>query len=600
MTEQLQTEQSAAPSSTPVDFSWKRFFSEVFVPRKGNEIEEHLSWGFPGRVPSLDSISAEMPRPWLFARCLLFSVISCVILWYALKETENVKLVPAFIAFGCFAVPCSVMILFYETNIFKDVSIVRVIAAFLAGAVMSLCLTVPLTWLAVRIGLPSDAAWVAGPVEEPAKLLIALLLLRFVKRKTVFCGLLVGSAVGAGFAAFESAGYALLAAFDGMFMGFENQMRDLNLFGYTKQSGNVPIIEQVTAIVILRGMLSPFCHVAWTALTTAAICQATGGRPLTWTACKDSRFYVIFALVVGIHIIWNSPVGFRLGWVKYGILGLIAWTAVAAMLKNGLRQAKSMKLALAAGDTSVLDAMGCSTRVKPDTDLWYQRGDDVHGPLKIAQLIDMVESGVLPKNALLSDGIQWHPYTWWIGEDHVAPGDKIREPSEIWAWSLVWWPVVIGGLVWFLKSLWPLTAFPVVLVGIALIDRAANRGGRNRKWPTSVAAILPPVYLALRRRALGEAPLKFILGSVVTVGIVGYVAFSFWLTFFTDKGRVMTLVNEELAAKGIMTECIDARHLRTVSPSVQLLTVRFSTGRESTVTWIRNGNTSKVQIETMP
>lgn len=584
-----------------VEFSWKMLFSEVLVSRNGIEIEERLSWGFPGRVPPLESVVAEMPRPWLFARCLLFSLLGSVILWYTLAKTENVNLVPAFMLFGCFAMPCSVMVLFYETNIFKDVSFIRTIGGFLVGAVMSLCLAMPLYWLAGKLGFSLEQAWVAGPVEETAKLIAALFLLRFTRHKTVFCGLLVGSAVGAGFAAFESAGYALNAAFDGQIAGLMGQMSDLTHYGYSERSAVDPIISQVTGIVVVRGVMSPFAHVAWTALSTAAICRATGGRPLTWAACKDPRFYGMFILVIVLHMVWNSPLGRTLDWwIKPGILGLIAWTSLAAMLKNGLRQARSMKIALAVGDTSVMAAMGRMPRTSKEQDLWYQRGSDVHGPLKLHQLAEMVESAVLPRAALVSDGSQWRPFEWWMGEDTSGHPDGGKLRSDLWAWGLVWWPVIVAGVALLLRNPWALAAFPILLVGMALIDRAANRVTLQKKWPTSIAAVIPPLYLSLRRKLLKESPLKLILGTVVTTGILTLAGFSLWSVYGTDEGRVLVMVNTQLTKKGYSAECVEVTMIRTVTPGIKVLRARYSNGESSNVTLIRKGGEAKVEIESMP
>ena len=578
-------------------FSWKLFFSEVFVSRKGDVIEERLSWGFPGRVPSLEDVSTEMPRPWLFARCLLFGLLGCLILWYALNKTEEVNFVPAFMMFGCFAVPCSVMVLFYETNIFRDVSFVRTGGGFLAGAVMSLCLTIPLTWLADRLGLPSEA-WVAGPVEEPAKLIAALFLLRFVKRKTVFCGLLVGSAVGAGFAAFESAGYALRAAFQGAFIGVGSQMRDLTLFGYTNQTGVVPIIDLVTNIVLWRGILSPFTHVVWTALTTAAICRATGGRRLTWKACRDPRFLGVFALVVGLHMFWNSPVTFENPWLKLSILGLVAWLAVGATLNNGLRQAKAMKLALAAGDRGFDLGASKSARVDAEAPLWYSRGGEVHGPLKITQISEMVDTGIFEKSVLVSDGSDWHPYLWWMGENSESV-DGSREPTELWAWALVWWPVVIAGLVYFLRSPWPVTGFPVVLVLLALLDRSSNKRGKNQIWPTSLAALIPPVYLFMRTKCTKDGGVKFVAGTLVTGLVLALVLIGAWQVYGTEEGKVVRLVNKQFEAKNVGVECLEADFERRVSSSVKTYSVKLSNGERRKVTLLSSAGGMKVTVEGM-
>lgn len=87
---------------------------------------------------------------------------------------------------------------------------------------------------------------------------------------------------------------------------------------------------------------------------------------------------------------------------------------------------------------------------------------------------------------------------------------------------------------------------------------------------------------------------------VVMACVVALVSFSVWTTFFTDEGRVMNLVNEDLASLGVDGECVEAKSIRSLTPGVKLMNVRYSNGKASTVTWIRQGKVSKVEIESMP
>ena len=68
--------------------------------------------------------------------------------------------------------------------------------------------------------------------------------------------MLFGAAIGAGFACFESAGYAfhyLLTAPESLF---------------SDQRFNVPA---ATEVIVVRGLLAPFGHVVWTALAAGAL-----------------------------------------------------------------------------------------------------------------------------------------------------------------------------------------------------------------------------------------------------------------------------------------------------------------------------------------
>ena len=91
-----------------------------------------------------------------------------------------------------------------------------------------------------------------GLIEETSKLLVPLALLIPLRRhRTAADGLIIGVACGAGFAALETMGYA---------------------FTTLIHSGGS--ITDTVDILLLRGVLSPAGHMAWTGITAAALYAA--------------------------------------------------------------------------------------------------------------------------------------------------------------------------------------------------------------------------------------------------------------------------------------------------------------------------------------
>lgn len=122
-------------------------------------------------------------------------------------------------------------------------------------------------------------------------------------------GLLFGAAVGAGFPAFESAGYAL-------HVGLSNSNAMKNT---------------------MRGMFSPFGHIAWTAMCGAVLWRVKGARKFSFEMVKDSRFLKIFFLAVVLHIIRNTP--WRLPFYgKFAVLGVAAWVVLLALIQDGPKE----------------------------------------------------------------------------------------------------------------------------------------------------------------------------------------------------------------------------------------------------------------------
>jgi RsiW-degrading membrane proteinase PrsW (M82 family) len=129
-------------------------------------------------------------------------------------------------------------------------------------------------------------------------------------------GLLFGAAVGAGFAIFESAGYAFNALLDNR------------------------SLDAMTANIQLRAMLSPFGHVAWTAISAGALWRARQGQPLKAAHFFDASFLKAFCIPVGLHMIWNAPLPSPF-YARHLALGAAGWFVVFGLVQQGLRQVRA-------------------------------------------------------------------------------------------------------------------------------------------------------------------------------------------------------------------------------------------------------------------
>lgn len=134
-------------------------------------------------------------------------------------------------------------------------------------------------------------------------------------------GLLFGAAVGAGFSAFESAGYVFLALHEGEEFGSETTM-------------------------VLRAFLSPFTHTMWTAAIAAALWRVKRDRPFEWRMLCEWRFLRIFLIVALLHLAWNSPLTIPVVGGVVGdlglriILGLVGWMIIFPLIQEGLREVR--------------------------------------------------------------------------------------------------------------------------------------------------------------------------------------------------------------------------------------------------------------------
>ena len=165
--------------------------------------------------------------------------------------------------------------------------------------------------------------------------------------RNVLNGLLIGATVGAGFATFESAGYAFynfLMSFVSSF--FENLiysgLDEAAAMGAAFNAGFTPMM----VVIVLRGILAIGGHVAWAACEGAALALSEGDEGFELRQLADRRFLVIALISVVLHGIWDMDmpvidsitipvVGVP---VRYLLLIVAIWLVVAVMLHRGLAQ----------------------------------------------------------------------------------------------------------------------------------------------------------------------------------------------------------------------------------------------------------------------
>jgi RsiW-degrading membrane proteinase PrsW (M82 family) len=190
--------------------------------------------------------------------------------------TANPNLVPTLVLLGSFLVPVTFVYWAFENWRDEHVTTERVITAFVAGGLLGvLGASLAETYL---LGRSPMVYLGVGLIEEAAKLVALLYVTRNMRRRHTRDGILLGAAVGFGFAAFETAGYSLTAA--------------LTVEGLS--------LRELVQTEILRGLLAPVGHGLWTAILGGVLFRA--GRyswPVVFT-------YLWVSL---LHALWNSVHG---------------------------------------------------------------------------------------------------------------------------------------------------------------------------------------------------------------------------------------------------------------------------------------------------
>jgi RsiW-degrading membrane proteinase PrsW (M82 family) len=205
-----------------------------------------------------------------------------LVLWVATVivtfVTGNPNLIPTLVLLGSFLVPVTFVTWALERQDTGELTAGLVFSTFITGGVLGVLaasvleayLLHPSPWLFFGVGL----------IEEAAKLGALMLLTRHLSVKSPRDGMILGAAVGFGFAAFESAGYAFTALFtvDGL------------------------SLMQVVQTELLRGLLAPVGHGLWTAIVGGVLFSASTRHHFAITG----KLILTYLGVSILHGLWDS------------------------------------------------------------------------------------------------------------------------------------------------------------------------------------------------------------------------------------------------------------------------------------------------------
>lgn len=228
----------------------------------------------PNRATHHASTAHATKRHGWWWKTLLGGIATWIIVAIVTFSTGNTNLVPTVILLGSFLVPFTV-VMYASERTTGNLDMTRLILAFFIGGIFGV-----LGASILEVGLqPSWYMYLGvGAIEELCKGVIFVIVGLAVLPKNGHQGALLGATVGAGFAAFESAGYAYNA-------------------GLTLRGIDLLSMLQTEAI---RGLLTPVGHVLWTAILGAAIFAAWGRAAKWWVVI------VAFVSVAILHSLWDS------------------------------------------------------------------------------------------------------------------------------------------------------------------------------------------------------------------------------------------------------------------------------------------------------
>ena len=252
----------------------------------------------PARLPEAHEQFVTIPRR-LWKLMLGVGALVWIVAAVITEVTDDNILVPTVIIVGSFMVPVTVAAFALSREREGYLTTEEVVLGFLAAGTLGVVTTALLeTYL-----LPAAAGTfiAVGFVEEVGKGLVLLAVAHQVHHREPRDGMVLGAVVGAGFAAFESSGYALQAMLDNI--------------------DKRPVVD-ILETEAFRALLAPFGHITWTALLGGALFASSRGGRFHLTG----RLAGTFLGVVALHAVWDQAYGWAVALSK-GVSG-VGWALV--------------------------------------------------------------------------------------------------------------------------------------------------------------------------------------------------------------------------------------------------------------------------------
>ena len=267
----------------------------------------------PAKAQAQTQANAQAPRddapyPWhlrfAWLLALVLGVLAYVATFVLMLLTGNPMMVPTVLLVGAAAIPLTVLLLAQSSRIGPLVPTRIVLVTAALGGLFTICAAGLEESIAGQL-FGRASILLVGIIEESAKLVVPLLVLALAHRVTRGGGIVIGIVAGTGFAVLETMGYGFAALL--------------------ARNGGLGALD---ATLILRGILVPAGHVAWTGATCAALWY------LVETSHKVRGVIALVAAYAGaiiLHTAWDATASGALH-LLIGMIsvGALLWLIVAA------------------------------------------------------------------------------------------------------------------------------------------------------------------------------------------------------------------------------------------------------------------------------
>jgi len=318
-------------------------FSDVTKKHTPEESAQVLIGGTALTTPREAEMLSNWQKPYMFARFLVGSLL-VVALAYLMARIGYPLGNDLILVILSFMAPVTVLLLTWELNIPRNISLTEVLKWVALGGIVSLVFTavfnVVLDIVASLGEFDTASASCAAVVEEPAKLAVVYMIIKKKDYKFVLNGVLVGMAVGTGFAIMETLNYILNYTRSAMMETTllfieENGLVDVELADilasliYMEGGGYAEGLR----VALVRALGSFSSHGTYAAIYGGGLMMVKGSRKLQPGFLFQWDHLKYFLVAVVLHACNNST---TVQYFMHTRLGSFSWPLVEALVMFSL------------------------------------------------------------------------------------------------------------------------------------------------------------------------------------------------------------------------------------------------------------------------
>lgn len=318
------------------EMSLRDIFSEVNKKHTPEETAEVFIGGTALTTPKKEEMLAKWKKPFIFAKFFLTFLAVLFLAYVIFNFFGHTSGMFTLLAGLPFLVPVTLMILIWEMHVPRNMSLVEVFKIMAVGGILS---------IVIFFFMPSTTTLWAGLVEEPVKLIVIYMILKRKNKVYILDGVLIGMAVGTGFAVFET----LMYTFNTFGNAIYTYVLGLLEAGVLNNFSVNDILLASGSNALMTALARTFSAIAghglYAALYGGGLVMAKGAQEVQLKHLFDFRFLKYFAISIGLHAFNN--IGIDLGlpkffngiiMVQFVLLDIVAALILLSLLKIGVNE----------------------------------------------------------------------------------------------------------------------------------------------------------------------------------------------------------------------------------------------------------------------